>query len=223
LLRTERLEEATAPDGTVLTLFRHGRDYYLRVGTVELMSTRRPHSEEKLAELGCAHLAGVEGARVLIGGLGFGFTLREALRQLGPDATVVVAEFLPEVVAWNRNPEYGLAGPALDDPRLELRVEDVGDTLRAHRGSFDAVLLDVDNGAGVFTSKGNAELYKKQGVRAALAALRPGGRLAYWSADYDVGFAELLRGMGLTVEIVRARAHVDNGGWHSVIFAHEDD
>jgi spermidine synthase len=216
MLRTERLGEAAAPDGTVLTLFRHGRDYYIRVGTIELMSTRRFHSEERLAEVCCAPLADASAPRVLIGGLGFGFTLRAALRILPADARIVVAELVPAVIEWNRDPRYELAGAALNDPRVELRLADVADLL-AERGAYDAIMLDVDNGAEVFTDRGNASLYQAKGVRLAVAALRPGGRIAYWSADDDPAFAAVMRGAGLSVEIVRARAHRTSGAWHTVL------
>jgi spermidine synthase len=217
LLRTERLDEATAPDGTRLTLFRHGRDYFIRVGTVELMSTRRYHSEEQLAELCCAPIADRPGPRALIGGLGFGFTLRAALRLLPADATVVVAELVEEVIAWNRNPEYGLAGDALADPRVQLRHRDVAELLAEGRGAYDGILLDVDNGAEVLTTGENARLYGRQGVRLAVDALRPGGRLGYWSADDDPRFAELVRRAGLEVEVTRARAHATAGPKHTLI------
>lgn len=217
--RTERLGEATAPDGTVLTLYRHDRDYGIRVGGVELMSTRRYHSEEQLAELVCEPLRNAVAPRVLIGGLGLGFTLKAALRVLPADAEVVVAEIVGEIIEWNRNPEYPLASDALADPRVDLRHGDVADVLRAGRGAFDAILLDVDNGAEALTTSGNADLYRSRGVRQAAAALRPGGRLAYWSADDDPRFAALLRREGLSVEVVRVRAHATSGGKHTLLIA----
>ena len=124
----ERLEQATAPDGTVLTLYRHDGAYTIRVDGVELMSTRRHHSEDKLAELACAPLRDVADARVLIGGLGLGFTLRAALEALGPDASVVVVEIIGDVIEWNR--KYRLGHAALDDPRVDLRHDDVANVLR---------------------------------------------------------------------------------------------
>lgn len=217
--RLERLGEATAPDGSVLTLYRRDGDYAIRVGGVDLMSTRRYHSEEKLAEVACTPLRHTPGARVLIGGLGFGFTLRAALRVLPQDARVVVAEIVGGIIEWNRNPEYPLAGDALADPRVELRHGDVADVLRESRAAFDAVMLDVDNGAEALTTGGNAGLYRSRGVRTAAAALRAGGRLVYWSADEDPRFAAVLRGAGLTVETVRVRAHATSGGMHTLLIA----
>jgi spermidine synthase len=215
--RLEPLGEAVAPDGTVLKLYRHDGDYTIRVGGVELMSTRRVHSEERLAELVCEPLRDASAPAVLIGGLGLGFTLRAALRILPADARVVVAEIVGEVIAWNRNPDFPLAGPSLDDPRVELVHGDVADVLRERRGAFDAVMLDVDNGADALTTGGNAALYLVQGVRDAVAALRPGGRVAYWSAEDEPGFLKLLRREGLTVETHRVRAHATAGGWYTLL------
>jgi spermidine synthase len=215
--RTERLGEAVAPDGSVLTLFRRDGAYTLRVGSEDLMSTRRFHSEEQLAERVCRPLRDAPAPRVLIGGLGFGYTLRAALRELPEDARVVVAEIVEEIIEWNRNPEYPLAADALADRRVELQHADVADVLRRSRGAFDAIMLDVDNGAEALTTGANTGLYRRRGVQAAVAALRPGGRLAYWSADPDPRFAALLRGAGLQVEEVRVRAHATTGGSHSLL------
>jgi len=212
--RVERLAEATAPDGTVLTLTRHDREYSIRVAGVELMSTRRHHSEDRLAELVCAELG--EGARVAIGGLGLGFTLRAALRALPADARVVVAEIVGEVIEWNRDPAYPLAADALADPRVELVHDDVANVLRAGRGTFDGIMLDVDNGADPLTNAANARLYRRAGIDMAVAALRPGGRLAYWSAYDDLRFADTLRRAGLTVDVIRVRAHDTTGPWHTI-------
>ena len=215
--KLERLAEATAPDGTVLTLFRHDGAFYIRANGAELMSTRRHHSEEALAELACAPLRYAAAPRVLVGGLGFGFTLRAALDALGSNATVVVAELLPAVVEWNRDPRYGLSNGSLDDPRVEIRRADVMDILRSSRGAFDAIMLDVDNGAESFTTRGNRRLYGVDGIATTIAALRPGGRAAYWSDREDPPFERLLRDSGLVVETRRVRAHVTSGAWHTLI------
>jgi spermidine synthase len=217
--RTERLGTATAPDGTVLTLYRHDGAYSIRVDGVELMSTRRHHSEDRLAEVVCGPLQQQAGAQVLIGGLGLGFTLRAALASLAPDARVVVAEIVAGIIAWNENPDYALAGAALRDERVELRHDDVADVLRESPGCFDGIMLDVDNGAEPLTTAANAQLYGRAGVELAAAALRPGGRLAYWSAGGDHEFEALLRRAGLAVEVVRARAHATSGGRHTIFVA----
>jgi spermidine synthase len=218
--RTERLGEAAAPDGTVLTLYRHDGDYSIRVAGVELMSTRRHHSEDRLAEVACEPLRQASAPRVLIGGLGLGFTLRAALALLPPDAEVVVAELVGEIIAWNQNPEYPLAAAALADPRVRLLHADVADVLREGAGAYDAILLDVDNGADALTTGGNASLYLAAGVRTAVAALRPGGRVVYWSADDDPRFERLMRGAGLRVETQRVRAHATAGANHTLLIGH---
>jgi len=217
--RVERLGEAVAPDGSVLMLYRHDGDYAIHVDGRELMSTRRHHSEDRLAELVCAPLAGRAGARVLVGGLGLGFTLRAALRALASDARVVVVEIMEEVIRWNQEPGYALAADALRDPRVDLRHADVADVLQASPGGFDAIMLDVDNGAAAMTTKGNAGLYRAQGIRRAAAALRPGGRLAYWSAGGDPAFEKALRGAGLAVEVVRVAAHPGLKSFHTIFVA----
>jgi spermidine synthase len=176
-----------------------------------------------LAELVCAPLREVPGARVLIGGLGLGFTLRAALRSLGPDATVVVAEIMGEIIRWNQDPGYALASDALLDPRVELHHDDVANVLQANAGGFDAIMLDVDNGAAPLTTRGNALLYRAEGIRRAAAALRPGGRLAYWAAGPEPAFEKALRREGMTVEVTRARAHPGQGVWHTIYVARRAD
>lgn len=217
--KLERLAEARTPDGTILTLHRHDGDYLIRAGGAELMSTRHHHSEDRLAELACSGLRGRAQARVLIGGLGFGFTLRAALRALADDARVVVAELLRAVIDWNEHPEYGLAGAALRDPRVELRHADVADVLRESAGQLDAIMLDVDNGPDPMTTSGNGALYGDAGVRMAAAALRPEGRLVYWSAQDDRTFERTLRRAGLVVDVVRAWSHGTSGALHTLFVA----
>ena len=215
----ERLAEARAPDGTRLELFRHDGDYLIRAGGAELMSTRHHHSEDRLAELACEGLRERTGARVLIGGLGFRFTLKKALRLLGADAHVVVAELMQAVIDWNENVDYALAGAALRDPRVELRHADVAVVLRDGTGQFDAIMLDVDNGPDPMTTSGNGALYGDAGVRMAAAALTPGGRVVYWSAQDDSKFERTLRRAALTVETTRVWSHGTSGTLHSLFVA----
>ena len=217
--KLERLGETRAPDGTTLTLYRHDGEYRIMIGAVELMSTRRHHSETVLAELACEPLRDISGARVLIGGLGLGFTLQAALRVLAPDARVVVAELVAGVIEWNRNAEYALAAEALADERVELRVADVADVLRESPAAFDAIILDVDNGPDALTSSGNALLYRASGVKRAAAALRTGGTLAYWSDHDDAAFEHVLRQAKLSATPTHVRAHVTAGPWHTLYLA----
>jgi spermidine synthase len=209
-------DQATTPDGTPLTLHEHDGVFTIRVGGVELMSSRQHHSEERLAELACAGLRARPGVRVLVGGLGMGFTLRAALTHLAPQAAVVVVELVPAVVAWNRTAAYGLGADALADPRVELVEGDVAAVIRGGRGRFDAVILDVDNGARGLSVESNDGLYGAQGLAMAKAALRPGGCLAVWSSADDPAFADRMRRAGFAVTIEKARVHARGGGWTTI-------
>jgi spermidine synthase len=213
---TRLLDRAVTPDGTPLTLHEHDGTLSIRVGGVELMSTRQHHSEERMAELACAGLRDRKRAAVLIGGLGLGFTLRETLRHVAADATVVVAELVPAVIVWNRNPDYRLAADVIDDPRVEIVVGDVAEVLGESRGRFDSIMLDVDNGASGLTSAANEGLYGQTGLGAARAALKPRGRLAVWSASPDHRFVADMEEAGFAVEVVKARTHPTGGSWNSI-------
>lgn len=206
---TVLLAAAATPDGRPLTLHEHDGDYLIRVAGVELMSTRQHRSEERLAEAACRPLAGAPAARVLVGGLGMGFTLRAVLGIVRPDAQVVVSELLPAVVAWNRDPAYRLAGDALTDPRVDLIVGDVATVMKRQR--FHAILLDVDNGPSGLSTAANDRLYSAAGIAAGRAALEPGGCLAVWSAADDPAFAERLRRGGFDVSVERVSTHAAGG------------
>lgn len=217
--RVERLAEARTPDGTRLELSRHDGAYLIRADGVELMSTRRHLSEDRLAELVCEPLRETPAARVLIGGLGLGFTLRAALRELGGDAEVVVAELVAEVIAWNADPRFGISVEAMGDRRVRVLHDDVFNVLRANPGGFDAIMLDTDNGPDGMLMSENARLYESRGVGLTLAALRTGGSIAYWSVGDDPKFARALRRAGLDVRAVRVRAHDTAGPMHTIYVA----
>ena len=215
----ERLGEARTPNGTVIALYRHDGAYLIRADGVELMSTRRHLSEDRLADLACEPLRDRPGARVLIGGLGLGFTLRAALRHLRDDAEVVVAELVPEVIAWNADPRYDLSAGAMADPRVRVVQDDVVAVLRASPGAFDAIMLDTDNGpAGMLMSE-NGPLYATGGIALTVAALRAGGTIVYWSVDDDPRFVRALRRAGLRVAASRVRAHDTAGPMHTLYVA----
>ncbi len=215
----ERLASARAPDGSEVTLYRHDGAYLMVVDGVELMSTRRVHSEVQLAALACTRLQSAPGASVLIGGLGFGATLRAALDLLRADAHVVVAELMQEVIDWNHHPDWHLAGAAMRDARVEMRRADVLEVIRNSPAAFDAILLDVDNGAESFTTGSNRKLYGEEGTRQAMAALKPGGTLAYWSVDSEPAFVRALRREGLAVTDHKARSHATSGGYNHILVA----
>jgi spermidine synthase len=218
----ELLDAALAPDGTDLRLMRRDNEYVMLANGRPLMSSRLHGSEEALATLGCKETRRLTRPRVLVGGLGMGYTLRAVLDVLPPVADVTVAELVRAVVRWNHEPLASLAAYPLRDPRVRVEVGDVGFTLRAHCGQFDAILLDVDNGPAAFTVGGNAALYDNGGVAAAYAALSPGGTLAIWSAWEDTKFERRLRFHGFAVEVVRVRARLKKGGpRHTIFLAHK--
>ena len=212
-----RVEAVATPDKSVLALFEHDGEYVLRVNGRELMSTRRHASELRLGELGGDAARNRAGARVLVGGLGLGFTLRGALGRLGGDARVVVAELMAEVVAWNRNPGYPLAHAELADPRTEVVIGDVYEVIARSPGGFDAILLDADNGTTAMMTAGNRQLYEKQGVMRVLAALRPGGTAIYWSAGPEPRFARLMEACGFQVKVEYVRAYGVGGPKHTLL------
>jgi spermidine synthase len=211
-----KLDEALTPDGKSLSLHEHDGEYMIRVDGVPLMSTRQHASEERLAEVACGHLRGVPHARVLIGGLGFGFTLQAVLGALAGTAGVVVAELLGPVIAWNRNPAYGLAAEWMADPRVTVLQQDVVETIRAAHGSFDSIVLDVDNGPAALSTEGNASLYDSAGLRSARVALRPGGCLAVWSVAPDAAFEKLMARAGFAVEVRQERSRGNSGRRHTL-------
>lgn len=207
------LDTATIPgEGGTLRLFRRGTEFSIRLGDNELMNSRLSGSEEALATLACDRIGARPGARLLIGGLGLGFTLRAALAALRPDASLLVAELVPAVVAWARGPLAEIHGASLDDPRVAIREGDVAEAIGSEPGACDAILLDVDNGPDGLTRPANDRLYDPAGLAAARAALRPGGVLAVWSATPDTGFTRRLGQAGFFVETVPVRARGARGG-----------
>ncbi len=215
----EQLGLVALPTGEELTLARTGEEYSVSVNDVVLMNSRSHYSEEQLAVLGCAHLQAHPKARVLVGGLGMGFTLRAALDVLAADATVEVAELLPEVVEWNREHLGHLAGHPLDDPRTWVRTEDVRRTLECASGAYDAVLLDVDNGPQAFTVQSNDSLYLDDGLRCIANALRPSGVLSVWSAWDDGSFTHCLRRNGFHARKKRVPARPRGNFIHTLWLA----
>ena len=214
----ELLGQTRAPDGAELALTLRSGEYVILANGKSLMSSRMHGSEEALATFACARIRGRDAPRILIGGLGMGFTLRAALDLLPPDGEVVVAELLPAVVEWNRGPLGPLAGHPLKDRRVRVEAGDVGATLRSSADAFDAILLDVDNGPAAFATSGNAGLYGDAGLASARTALRKGGVLAVWSAREDRKFEQRLRYAGFRVEVEAVRGRLKKGGPRHTIF-----
>jgi spermidine synthase len=209
---------AKTPGGGEMILRQRGADFEIRIDGRELMSSRGHFSEEAMARLACAEVADRAAPRVLIGGLGMGYTLRAALDALPGAASVTVAELVRELVAWNRGPLAPLAGHPLEDPRVVLQAGDVGTALARPEPPFDAILLDVDNGPEAVTVAGNHRLYSPEGLALARAALRPGGVLAIWSADRSPPFLARLDEAGFAARAVAVAALGEAGGPEHTIF-----
>src|SRR5690606_5955636 len=208
--------------GGELRLSQRGNEFSIKIAGRggELMNSRMHGSEDALAELACKPMLDRPQPRVLIGGLGMGFTLAAALKALGPNAEVMVAELVPAVVEWNRGPLGECAGNPLQDPRTRIHIGDVAEVLRVETKAFDAILLDVDNGPEGLTHKDNDWLYSLDGLEAAASALRPEGILAVWSAGPDQLFTIRLRKIGFRVETRTVRAHNGKGSRHTIWLAH---
>jgi spermidine synthase len=215
----EKLDTTRIP-GTngELRLMRRGTEFSIMLGTNELMNSRLSGSEAALATLAAKKIEAVESPHLLIGGLGMGFTLRAALGVLGTKARIEVAELVPAVVAWARGPMAEIFGESLNDKRVSIRETDVTEIIRSERETFDAILLDVDNGPEGLTRQANDGLYDSGGLRAAHAALRSGGVLAIWSSGPNPAFAKRLRGAGFDVNEVNVRATGRGGGARHIIW-----
>ena len=210
------LDTAAVPGGGELRLMQRGHEFAIFAGATPLMNSRMSSSEVVLAEIACERLKGRRHPRILVGGYGMGFTLRAALAGLGGDARIVVAELVPQVVAWARGPMAELTAGGLDDSRVKVHEGDVGALMAASRAGFDAILLDVDNGPDGLSRAANDSLYTVRGLAAARNALRPGGLLAVWSAAPSKAFTMRLQQAGFTVEEVQARANKGRGVRHVI-------
>lgn len=213
----ETLGAARTPDGTELILRRHDTEFVIRADGYDLMVSRMHGSEEALASLGMGKPG--QSSAVLVGGLGMGYTLRAALDLLAPAGTATVAELVPEVIEWNRGPIAHLAGDPLADPRVHIARGDVAAVIRAHESAFDAILLDVDNGPGALTQRGNGWLYSGAGLAAIARALRPRGVLAIWSvSEAGQGFERALARAGFAPETHHVPARAGAKGRGFVVF-----
>lgn len=214
------IDQTTVPgDGGDMKLLRRDQEYTINVKNEELMNSRLHGSEDALAELTCKPLANRRRPKILIGGLGMGFTLGAALKHLGPGAQVVVAELVPTVIQWNRTHLADLADRPLEDSRVTVRQGDVGRIIKEKAAVYDAILLDVDNGPEGLTHEGNDQLYSPAGLTASKAALKPGGVLAIWSAHPDKKFTKRLRAAGFQIDEVPVRARGARGRWHTIWLA----
>ena len=202
-----KIATVRTPDGGEMVLYQHGRDFLIKINGHDLMHSRQHESELELARLGCAHLADRKAPSILIGGLGMGYTLRQALNMLSPHAQVVVGELLGAVVEWNREFFGELNGRPLGDERVDLKTGDVVELISGIKSRFDSILLDIDNGPNAMTDSGNRRLYGREGIRACRRALREQGCLAVWSAEPSKKFEQLLMSCSFHVRRFRVPAY----------------
>lgn len=219
MIRWVELDRAEMPDGGELRLMQRGAEFSIMAERgVELMKSRLFGSEEALATLAWDRIKGRARPRVLIGGLGMGFTLRAALAVLPADASVIVAELVPAVVAWARGPLAEIFAGSLDDPRTHMHEGDVAGVIAEGDGAFDAILLDVDNGPEGLTRAANDALYDAAGLARAAAALAPGGVLAVWSSAPHPRFSAALKASPLSAEELRIAPREGRRGARHVIW-----
>lgn len=199
-----------------LRLYRHDGDFYLRVNGTELMSSRAHGSEEMMVELALERLSDRRAPKVLVGGLGMGYTLARVLQLFNAHTKVVVAELVPEVLAWNREILGDLTGHPLNDPRVVVHEGDVYALIQASRSEFDVILLDVDNGPEGLTRDSNSKLYNSKGLAAARVALKPGGVLAVWSATVHDSFAQRMKDCGFWTDEIQVRTRRNRGARRTI-------
>lgn len=223
MIQRELLDTAKIPGGDELRLFRrqlkNGPEYSIALGANELMNSRLSASEEALAALTCAKLQSDQ-PHILIGGYGMGFTLRAALSNLPGQATIDVAELVPKIIDWATNQMQDLTANGLDDPRVTIMIDDVAEVIARSSATYDAILLDVDNGPDGLTNNANDRLYGMAGLATAKNALRDGGVLAIWSSAKDASFTGRLHQSGFSVkeETVTARPN-GKGARHNIWLA----
>ena len=190
-----------------MVLYQHDCNFVIEIDGDDLMLSRHNESELEFARLGCAHLAGSKSPSILIGGLGMGYTLRQALDMLSPDAEVVVGELLDAVIEWNRNFLGDLNGKPLLDDRVELKTGNIVELISHSKNQFDAILLDIDNGPNAMTYSGNSCLYGFEGILSCQRALRQKGCLAVWSAGPCKEYEQMLMRCDFHVRRYRVPAY----------------
>ncbi|MFT7186266.1 MAG: spermidine synthase [Pseudohongiellaceae bacterium] len=216
------LGSANIPNnGGELALTQREKEFSIHLKGVrgELMNSRVHCSELALAKLGCAHIQGIENTKVLVGGMGMGFTLAAALDATSKSSQVIIAELVPEVIEWNKGPLGDCAGRPLNDHRALVHLGDVAELFKAKQATYDAVLLDVDNGPEGFTHADNNNLYSVESLHAIRQTLHPNGVLAIWSAWNDPKFTTQLKKARFRVQTQTVRAHKGKGSRHTIYLA----
>jgi len=205
-----------------MRLYCRGDEFSIKTGYSELMNSRMHSSEDLLAELGCRALKEGQKSRILIGGLGMGYTLAAALKHAPEDAEIIVAELVPAVVTWNRTHLSHLANHPLKDARVTVYEGDVGVCMRQDKLGFDAILLDVDNGPDGLTRQENDALYSAKGLKAAKNALHLQGVFGVWSAFPEPRFTKKMKQAGFQTEEIACRAHAKRGSKHIIWLGHKN-
>ena len=208
--------EAVSPDGTRLELVEHDGEYIIKADDLPLMSTRMHFSEMELARLVCTNLK--SNAKVMIGGLGLGYTLRSALDLIPKDGVVVQVELVPKVIEWNKGPLGPFNNHPLKDTRTEIVQDDISKVIRQSQNNYDSIMLDVDNGPSTLVNERNAWMYTNQGLQSIRKALKTQGQVAIWSANDDTRFISHMKRNGFLAEKHYIQAHKGKGGIRHVIF-----
>jgi len=217
VIKLVEVDRVTSPLGEMV-LWQRKDEFSIRVRGIELMNSHNHGSEDELGKATCEHLAGRPTPRILIGGLGLGYTLRAALDHLPPHAAVEVVELVPDVVRWNRTVYGHLAGNPLADPRTTVIEADVADVIARSAERYDAIALDVDNGPDGI-SHDNSRLYRMTGLAAIFRALVPGGICTVWSSFESPTFTKSLRATGFLTQVRRVKAKHRGGPRHYIWFA----
>lgn len=220
---TVKIAAAQTPDGGEMVLYQHDRDFFIKINGQDLMHSRHHESELELARLGCRHLAGCKAPSILIGGLGMGYTLRQALDMLSPHAQVVMGELLGAVVEWNRQFLGELNDQPLRDERVDLTTCDIVELISRSKSRFDAILLDIDNGPSAMTDSGNRRLYCREGIQACRRALREQGCLAVWSAEPSKKFEQLLMSCNFHVRRFKVPAYKGSKSQSRIVWVASED
>lgn len=213
--QTILIDSATTPDGGEMSLHSHGDDYSIRINGRELMSSRQHNSEQILAEVVCKKYH-KQAINVLVGGLGFGYTLKTVMDNIHEKSKVVVVELMECVIKWNTDPELSLGCTEISDARVKTVQADVGKVISDSKNKFDAIILDVDNGPNAITVKSNESLYSRAGLQGIKSALKPGGTVGIWSAEENQQFEKLLKKCGYKVEVIKAYSRPNKGSKHTL-------